>query len=232
MKLVFSMRRIWLVLGAVLTLAGCSGGEKAPTDASANGTASTPAATANPAATDPAAAPKAAPAEAPPQVAIETSMGKIVVQLDPKKAPITVENFLSYVEAGEYDQTIFHQVWKDYVIVAGTYDQQLQAKKPRTEIFNEADNGLRNVRGTIAMSRLPEARHSATRQFFFNMADNAVLDHQNRDADEAYGYCVFGTVVEGLDVLDRIGNVPVHDTPELEQIPVETVMINTVRRIR
>lgn len=231
MRFVISSRPAWLITGLLLALTGC-GSPSAPADGSPQ-----PAAPSSEESTSIPAEPPAATAAAPsadtrPRVTLDTSMGQIVVELDREKAPITVENFLGYVDAGEYNETVFHQVWKDYVVVAGTYDSQLAPKEARTGIFNEADNGLRNARGTIAMSRLPEAAHSATRQFFFNLADNPVLDHHGREDDADYGYCVFGKVVEGLEVLDRIAGVPVHDTPELEQLPEKTVMIHTARRVR
>ena len=149
-----------------------------------------------------------------PVVLIETSLGNITVRLDAEKAPLTVDNFLSYVNAGHYDQTIVHQVYKGQGFLAGGYGTNLVEKPGRTPIRNEAHNGLKNRRGTIAMVRLPDAIDSATCQFFINVADNPALDYKDR-TPEGYGYCVFGKVTDGMDVVDKIGNAQVHDTPRL-----------------
>ena len=168
-----------------------------------------------------------------PMVRIDTSLGSITVRLDAEKAPLTVENFLSYVDSEHYDQTIFHQVIKDYpkVVLGGAFTQQMSEKKARTPIYNEARNGLKNRRGTIAMGRQADAIHSATCYFFLNLSDNELLDHKNETL-EGYGYCVFGTITQGLDVADKIAAVEVHDTEQFERIPVQTVTIRSIRRIR
>lgn len=166
-----------------------------------------------------------------PVVLIETSLGNITLVLDAEKAPLTVDNFLFYVTAGFYDQTIVHQVYKGQGMVAGGYDTNYAAKPARTPIRNEAHNGLKNRRGTIAMARLPDEIDSATSQFFINVADNPALDHRDR-TPEGYGYCVFGGVTEGMEVVERICNVPVHDTAAMDQTPVEPIIIKSVRRIR
>lgn len=168
-----------------------------------------------------------------PTVVIDTSLGRITVRLDQEKAPLTVKNFLSYVESGHYDQTIFHQVIKDYpkVILGGAFTADKSEKETDPPIYNEAHNGLKNRRGTIAMARLPDAVHSATCHFILNLADNEILDHKDQ-TDEGYGYCVFGEITEGIDVADRIAAVEVHDTEEFERIPVETVMIRSIRKLR
>lgn len=166
-----------------------------------------------------------------PMVVIETSLGNITVVLDAEKAPLTVDNFLFYVNAGHYEQTIVHQVYKGQGMVAGGYDTNYTLKPARTPIRNEAHNGLKNRRGTIAMVRLPDEIDSATSQFFINVADNTALDHRDR-TPEGYGYCVFGEVVEGMDVVDRICNTPVHDTATMDQTPVEPIVIKSIRRIR
>jgi cyclophilin family peptidyl-prolyl cis-trans isomerase len=168
-----------------------------------------------------------------PVVLIQTSLGNITVELDAEKSPLTVDNFLSYVDSGHYDNTIVHQVLNEIpkVVIAGAYTPELEEKKAQTPIRNEARNGLKNVRGTIAMARQPDAVDSATCHFFFNLADNDVLDHKDSTLD-GYGYCVFGKVIEGMDVVDRIGAVDVHDTDEFARIPVQTVSIKSIRRVR
>jgi len=171
-----------------------------------------------------------------PKVLMETSLGNITITLDAEKAGLTVDNFLNYVESGHYDQTIFHQVFQGYVALGGMYTPESVEKETAAPIRNEARNGLKNLRGTIAMARLPDSIDSATSQFFFNVKDNPNLDHKDQAAadystPEDYGYCVFGKVTEGMEVVDRIASVPVHDTGDFERIPVETVLIRSIRRI-
>ena len=169
-----------------------------------------------------------------PVVVVETSLGNITVRLNAENSPLTVDNFLAYVDSGHYDRTIFHQVLQDYprVVIGGAFTSELIEKPVHTPIRNEAHNKLSNRRGTIAMARQPEAVDSATCHFFFNVTDNEkVLDHKDRTL-EGYGYCVFGEVVEGLDVVDRIAEAEVHDKPQFEQIPVQTVLIRSVRRVK
>ena len=169
-----------------------------------------------------------------PIVALDTSLGKITVQLDAENARLTVDNFLYYVENGFYDQTVFHQAVEDQVVLGGGYTADLVEKKARTSIRNEGRKGLKNTRGTIAMVRQPDSIDSATCQFFFNLADHPHLDHQARTAEEEeqYGYCVFGRVVEGLDVIEKIGRVEVEDAPDFPRKPVKTVLIKSARRVR
>ncbi len=162
---------------------------------------------------------------------IETNMGKITVELDPERTPITVENFLEYVETGFYDSTLFHQVMEGYAILGGSYSVEWREKPTRVPIRNEADRAPDNSRGTIAMARLPETIDSATSQFFINVADNPALDYKGGTAEE-YGYCVFGKVVEGMEVVDRIAAVPVEDTEEFQRKPIENVVIERTRRIK
>jgi len=209
-------------------LSGCGSGEGKPESASA-------AIGAQNTSTKRGAATKSSPTEEAdplhPVVLIDTSLGNITVELDAEKAPLSVENFLGYVESGYYDGTIFHQVLKDYVILGGCYTPDLQEKSSRAPIRNEADIALKNLRGTISMARQPDSIDSATSQFFFNMADNAVLDHKDRTV-EGYGYCAFGKITQGMEVAERIARVGVHDREDFERIPVETVLIESVRRIR
>lgn len=166
-----------------------------------------------------------------PTVVIRTSAGEIKIKLDAEKSPATVDNFLSnYVERGFYDQTIFHYVAKNSMILGGGYTANKQPKSPWAKIRNEAENGIKNRRGTIAMARLPEYVDSATSQFFINLADNTNLDHQGTKPAE-YGYCVFGEVVEGMEVVDHIAQSPVTDAGEFPSTPVTPVVIESIRRI-
>jgi peptidyl-prolyl cis-trans isomerase B (cyclophilin B) len=161
-----------------------------------------------------------------PQVDIKTNHGSIVIELDPKAAPKTVENFLSYVDDGAYDGTIFHRVIKDFMIQGGGFVPQMVQKKTKDPITNEADNGLKNLRGTIAMARTMEP-HSATSQFFINTVDNSFLDHTAKNARE-WGYCVFGKVVEGMDTVDDIRKVKTANKMGHQDVPVVPVIIEKV----
>ena len=158
-----------------------------------------------------------------PRVRLETNHGVIVLELDAQAAPKTVENFLSYVREGFYDGTIFHRVIDEFMIQGGglTADMKKKATKPALE--NEADNKLKNLRGTLAMARTSKP-HSATSQFFVNTVDNAYLDHQAK-TDRGWGYCVFGKVVEGMDVVDSIENVSTTTKSGRRDVPVEPVII-------
>src|SRR6478735_8679027 len=130
-----------------------------------------------------------------PVVEVSTNLGTFVITLDPAKAPKSVENFLSYVDAKHYDGTIFHRVIPTFMIQGGGYDENMEKKPVRPAIQNEADNGVKNLRGTVAMARTSDP-HSATSQFFVNVVDNAFLDHQKKEGP-AWGYAVFGKVTEG-----------------------------------
>ena len=213
----------WTIVTAVLAAAGCGSNNGSPGAVTAS----------IPSGGGPAAAAAPAKPASPrdwshPKVLLHTSYGDVVVELDAKKAPQTVDNFLRYVDGGFYDQTIFHQVARDRVVIGGTYNTKMLEKKPRTPIRNEAHNGLKNTRGTIAMARCPDAVDSATSQFFFNLADNTWLDYKDRTLG-GYGFCVFGQVVAGMDVLDKIGAVAVQRRPPFEQLPVEPVIIQSMR---
>jgi cyclophilin family peptidyl-prolyl cis-trans isomerase len=219
-----------LVLAAA---AGCnrSGGGSPSTAAAIDGSAST---TTTAGGNDRASPAKPASDPRHPVVCIETSLGNITVRLDAEKAPLTVDNFLTYVGAAFYDQTIFHQIYKGQGILAGGYDARGVEKPARTPIRNEAQNGLKNRRGFIAMVRQPDAIDSATCVFFINVADNPELDYRDH-TPAGYGYCVFGEVTEGMDVVDKINAVPVHDThdtPGLEQTPIQPVIVKSIRQIR
>jgi len=182
-----------------------------------------------------------------PIVLIETSMGTIKVELFADKAPISVKNFLGYVDDKFYDGTIFHRVigkensavvdgkgnvlreGKDFMIQGGGYDADLKKKDTKDNIKNEANNGLSNVRGTLAMARLGDPNiHSASSQFFINVIDNKFLDHQGADF---FGYCVFGRVLEGMEVVDKIKAVPTETRGGLSNIPVKDVLMKKVSRV-
>jgi len=164
-----------------------------------------------------------------PVVDVATSKGTFTIELDQGAAPKTVENFLGYVDAGHYDGTIFHRVIDGFMVQGGGYDASLTKKPPRAPVRNEANNGLKNTRGTVAMARTSDP-HSATAQFFVNVADNAFLDHQS-ETDRGWGYCVFGNVIEGMDVVDSIKDLPTGPKgPFKKDAPTEDVVIQTVRR--
>ena len=166
-----------------------------------------------------------------PEVIVQTSVGKFRVRLDREHAPLTVDNFLEYVDGGHYDGTAFHQVEEGYMVLGGGYTEDLVEKPARPAVRNEAHNGLKNRRGTIAMARQIDVIDSSTCQFFINLDDNPMLDHRDREAED-YGYCVFGQVVEGFDVVRRIGKVEVHDTQGFQNVPQKIVMIESIHRVR
>jgi len=165
-------------------------------------------------------------ANAPPRVKMITSKGDILIELDAKAAPKTVENFLAYVQSGLYDGTIFHRVIAGFMIQGGGFDPGMQQKATRPPIPNEADNGLSNRTGTIAMARTPNP-HSATAQFFINVKDNVFLDHRGKTL-QGWGYCVFGKVVEGMNVVKTIENVPTTTRAGMRDVPKEPVVIKQV----
>ncbi len=164
-----------------------------------------------------------------PVVEVSTNLGSFTIQLDPGKAPLTVENFLAYVDASFYDGTIFHRVIPTFMIQGGGYDKQLERKATRVPVQNEAFNGLKNTRGTVAMARTSDP-HSATAQFFVNVKDNESLDHTAKH-DAGWGYAVFGKVVEGMDTVDKIKAVKTGASgPFSKDAPQEQVVIESVRR--
>ena len=169
----------------------------------------------------------------PPEVLLKTSDGDIRLRLDAEKAPQTVDNFLSnYVSRGFYDGTVFHYVEKGFMLAGGGYTADLQPKETRAFIRSEANNGLKNKRGTIAMVRQPDHADSATSQFFINLVDNPGLNRGQTEETDKDGYCVFGEVVEGMDVVDRIAEVPVTDRGVFPKTPVTPVVINSAKWIR
>lgn len=159
-----------------------------------------------------------------PRVVIVTDMGEIRLELYADKAPQTVDNFLRYVNRYFYDGLLFHRVVKGFVIQSGGHTFDLSAKEADEPVVNESHNGLKNLRGTIAMARLADP-DSARSQFYINLSDNANLD----PTDDKPGYTVFGAVIEGMDVVDAIGEVPVHHLPRFQHLPVEPVQILKVR---
>ncbi len=158
-----------------------------------------------------------------PILVIETSMGNITVELNRARAPKSVENILSYVNSGFYDGTIFHRVISNFMIQGGGFTPDMARKTTRDPIQNEAGNGLKNRRGTLAMARTAEIQ-SATAQFFINVQDNSFLDHKGNSSSD-FGYAVFGKVTDGMDVVDKIKNVKTGDG----DVPTETVLIKTIR---
>ncbi len=217
-----------LALLGFLVITGCGGGGEGSSDtpaASINGSPNG----ADGRGADGSGEPKEDPLH--PLVRIETSYGDITVRLDAKNAELTVANFLDYVAKKHYDNTIFHQVYRGQGIIGGWFTPELSEKAVGTSIYNEAHNGLKNRCGTIAMARRPDDIHSATCQFFLNVADNPELDHKDRTL-EGYGYCVFGEVIEGMEIVKKIGGCEVRDTDDFERIPVRTALIKSVRKIR
>jgi cyclophilin family peptidyl-prolyl cis-trans isomerase len=158
-----------------------------------------------------------------PQVELRTSMGSIVLELDPEKAPQTAENFLQYVKSGQYDGTIFHRVIPGFMIQGGGMTPDMREKPTRGAIKNEASNGLRNTVGTVAMARTGDP-HSATAQFFINVADNGFLDFRG-PTQQGYGYAVFGKVVKGMDVVNRIAQVPTGTKAPHGDVPLKPIVI-------
>jgi peptidyl-prolyl cis-trans isomerase B (cyclophilin B) len=154
-------------------------------------------------------------------IKLHTNHGVIAIELDADKAPKTVENFLAYATAGHYDNTVFHRVIDGFMIQGGGFEPGMKQKTTREPVENEATNGLKNERGTIAMART-SAPHSATAQFFINVADNGFLDHPGQDG---WGYCVFGRVVDGMDVVDKIKGVKTGRAGFHQDVPVEDVVI-------
>ncbi len=200
---------------------------KAPmTQAPAKAPAATP--PAQPQATAPQAASPAA-ERSPVYVLMTTSEGEIVLELDAAKAPVSVENFLGYTESGFYDGTIFHRVMSTFMIQGGGFTPDLTKKDTGPPIVNEWQNGLKNKRGTIALARLGDP-NSATSQFFINVADNAALDQPRPQTGNA-AYAVFGKVVTGMDVVDAIKAVPTGTKSRYQNVPIEDVVIESVRRL-
>ncbi|MBI1366911.1 MAG: peptidyl-prolyl cis-trans isomerase [Alphaproteobacteria bacterium] len=170
-------------------------------------------------------------AAANPHVKIATSKGDIIVELYPDKAPKTVANFLQYAREGLYDRTIFHRVVAGFVIQGGGYSAYFDERPTHEPVPYEGDNGLKNLRGTIAMARTSDP-NSATSQWFINLKDNPKLDHRVTDLGPIYGYAVFGKVVQGMDVVDAIGSVATHAAGPFDaEVPVDAILINRVDEV-
>lgn len=197
------------VLGVTLAVSGCGTRETSQTAAPAEPSAKQ---------------------EPNPQVLIETTKGNITIELFPDKAPVSVENFLGYVIAGFYDGTVFHRVIPGFMIQGGGMLPDLTERPTLGPIKNEADNGLKNVRGTLAMARTGDP-HSATAQFFINVADNDFLDHHGKNFN-GWGYAVFGKVVSGMEVADAIVAVPRGDRGMHQDVPHEPVIMKRVTLIK
>jgi peptidyl-prolyl cis-trans isomerase B (cyclophilin B) len=159
-------------------------------------------------------------------VTMRTTFGEIKLALDEERAPKTVANFLAYARAGHYDGTIFHRVIDNFMVQGGGFDTSMKQKPTGEPIENEADNGLSNDYGTIAMARTMEP-HSATAQFFINVKDNDFLNHSSKSM-QGWGYCVFGRIVEGEEVLEQIRAVPTTSRAGHQDVPVDTVIIESV----
>jgi peptidyl-prolyl cis-trans isomerase B (cyclophilin B) len=160
------------------------------------------------------------------RVLLSTSHGDIILELDQEKAPISSENFLAYAADGHFDGTIFHRVIPGFMIQGGGFTADMRQKSTKAPIANEADNGLKNGRGTIAMARTSDP-HSATSQFFINLTDNAFLDHKGK-TPQGWGYAVFGEVVEGMEVVDAIARVATGTSGPHSDVPKEPVVMDRV----
>lgn len=161
-----------------------------------------------------------------PHVLLDTSKGQIEVELDAEKAPVSTQNFLSYVDSGFYSGTQFHRVIPGFMVQGGGYDASMREKPTQAPIKNEADNGLKNLTGTLAMARTSDV-NSATAQFFINVNDNAFLDHGGRD----FGYAVFGKVVKGMDVVTQIVQSPTGNRAGMQNVPVDPILIKSAKRL-
>ena len=163
------------------------------------------------------------------KVELQVSLGSIVIELDSVRAPKTTDNFLGYVRDVYHDGSIFHRVINNFMIQTGGFGSGMKSKQPGATIENEADNGLSNTLGTIAMARTSDP-HSASAQFFINVSDNTFLDFKARNR-EGWGYCVFGAVVEGMDVVDKIVKSPTTARDGHQDVPVEEIVIESAREL-
>jgi len=163
-------------------------------------------------------------------VKLITNHGDIVIELDAEKAPESAKNFISYVEAGHYNNTVFHRVINGFMIQGGGFEPGMKQKPTGAPIKNEADNGLKNEAGTIAMARTQDP-HSARVQFFINLKDNDFLNHKTAADPRGYGYAVFGKVTQGMDVVDKIAKVPTGNAGHYQNVPTTPVIIKSVKII-
>jgi cyclophilin family peptidyl-prolyl cis-trans isomerase len=202
---------------ALLLAAGCGGGTADSTTTSAGGESASPSTTKG----------TAQMSESNPVVVLHTSKGDITLELDAANAPLSTQNFVDYAKAGFYDQTVFHRVIPGFMVQGGGMTADLKPKPgAKPPIKNEAGNGLKNLRGTVAMART-QVVDSASSQFFINLVDNASLDHRD-DTPAGYGYAVFGKVTAGMDVVDAIAAVPTGTQGPYQDVPVEPVVITSV----
>lgn len=214
-----------LVCVTILAVAGCGGSEAPPPEEPSEEVSAMP--------DHPESASPEAETSSPditgglPVVEMKTSLGTIRLELYPEEAPKTVENFLAYTREGFYDGTIFHRVIEGFMIQGGGFTSDMTEKGTRSPIENEADNGLKNERGTIAMARTMEP-HSASSQFFINSKDNPPLNYSDKSV-RGWGYAVFGRVVEGIEVVDAIEGVATTNRSGHQDVPVEPVIIESVR---
>lgn len=202
-------RYSWLLFGVVVLCSSVSWAQSQATNATADMSLST---------TNP---------EDNPMVILHTNFGAIEIELFAEKAPKSVENFLAYATSGHYENTLFHRVIPNFMIQGGGFDTNFQQKPTNDPIENEANNGLSNTRGTLAMARTM-APHSATSQFFINVQDNTFLDHQGTYSGQAWGYAVFGQVKQGMDVVDAIKGVDTGRRSGHQDVPTEPVIIERV----
>jgi peptidyl-prolyl cis-trans isomerase B (cyclophilin B) len=164
-----------------------------------------------------------------PIVDVVTNQGSFTIQLDPAKAPKSVKNFLAYVDANHYAGTVFHRVISTFMVQGGGYDAQYERRPTQPPVENEADNGLKNTKGTVAMARTPDP-HSGTAQFFVNVTDNAFLDHSGKDP-QGWGYAVFGKVIDGMDTVDKIKALKTGAVgPFPKDAPLTPVLIESIKR--
>jgi len=166
-----------------------------------------------------------------PEVVLETTLGPITLKLNAEKAPITVGNFLSYVDRGHYNGTIVHEVHKNFIALLGGFTDDLKERHGDFPIRNEATNGLENKRYTVAMARLPNSIDSATTHFFINLNDNKNLDHLGKDA-EKFGFCVFGEVITGREIVDQLNTIATSSKPDFPALPTATIAVQKAKRIK
>jgi peptidyl-prolyl cis-trans isomerase A (cyclophilin A) len=229
-----------LALGSLIAaamLAGCGKSSAPPNADSASGetpAASGAAVTAAPvAASTPSKGKAAPPPPVDPVVVLKTSAGEIQIQLFADKAPRTVDNFLhNYVERGFYNGTVFHHADPESMVIAGGFAADKTPKETRAPVYNESQNGLRNTRGMVALIRDASHAHSGTSQFFINTADNGTFDFESDETDEAWGYCVFGKVIAGMDVVEQIAQAEVEEQGDFVRFPRQAIVINDVAKLR
>jgi cyclophilin family peptidyl-prolyl cis-trans isomerase len=166
-----------------------------------------------------------------PEVEVKTSAGVFTLKLDAQNAPITVNNFLFYVNRGHYDGTLFHEVYRDSIALGGGFDAKLTPRPSEVPIRNEAHHGQKNLRGTIAMTRPSDGIDGATNQFFINLVDNPTFDHAGPEPSQ-YGYCVFGEVSSGMETVDAIGKAEVSRTEQFESAPIKPILIESMRQLK